>query len=52
VDILAQKTRKFTQADGCIKISEMNTKECKQAIQQILAEIELRNRKKPFVQPK
>ena len=41
VDILAQKTRKFTQL-MVYKDFGNEYKECKQAIQQILAEIEIR----------
>jgi len=41
VDILAQKTQKFTQL-LVYKDFGNEYKECKQAIQQILAEIELR----------
>jgi len=48
VDILAQKTRKFTQL-MVYKDFGNEYKECKQAIQQILAEIELR-KEKTFVQ--
>ena len=48
VDILAQKTRKFTQL-MVYKDFGNDYKECKQAIQQILAEIELR-KEKTFVQ--
>ena len=41
VDILAQKTQKFTQL-LVYKDFGIEYKECKQAIQQILAEIEIR----------
>jgi hypothetical protein len=48
VDILAQKTGRFTQL-LVYKDFGKEYKECKQAIQQILAEIELR-KEKTFVQ--
>ena len=44
VDILAQKTQKFTQL-LVYKDFGMEYKECKQAIQQILSEIEIRKEK-------
>ena len=44
VDILAQKTEKFTQL-LVYKDFGNEYKECKQAIQQILAEIEIRKEK-------
>ena len=43
VDILAQKTQKFTQL-LVYKDFGNEYKECKQAIQQILAEIEIRKK--------
>jgi hypothetical protein len=48
VDILAQKTQKFTQL-LVYKDFGIEYKECKKAIQQILTEIELR-KEKTFVQ--
>ena len=44
VDILAQKTEKFTQLLAHKDFGN-EYKECKQAIQQILAEIEIRKEK-------
>jgi len=55
VDILAQKTQKFTQL-LVYKNFGTEYKECKEAIQQILAEIELRKKNviqniDPYPQP-
>ena len=49
VDILAQKTQKFTQL-LVYKDFGIEYKECKQAIQQILAEIEIRKEATYFQQ--
>ena len=51
VDILAQKTEKFTQLLVYKNFGE-EYKECKKAIQEILAEIELRKKSKTTEQKK
>ena len=51
VDILAQKTQRFTQL-LVYKDFGKEYKECKQAIQQILSEIEIRKEKALFQQNK